>query len=74
MMATIPNCFQSHLGTVYKTYLLMLQVKLIESFTAVLESAGVMYPDEDEEGDFVVKLAKLVCLVKYRVIIAQKLA
>lgn len=36
------------------------QVKLIESFTTVLESAGVMFPDEDEEGDFLVKLAKLV--------------
>ena len=36
-------------------------MKLIESFSTVLESAGVMYPDEDEEGDFVVKLAKLVC-------------
>ena len=37
-------------------------MKLIESFSTVLESAGVMYPDEDEEGDFVVKLAKLVCV------------
>lgn len=38
----------------------MLQIKLIESFSTVLESAGVMFPDEDEEGDFVVKVAKLV--------------
>ena len=37
-------------------------MKLIELFSTVLESAGVMYPDEDEEGDFVVKLAKLVCV------------
>ncbi|KAF6021809.1 XPOT [Bugula neritina] len=36
------------------------KVKLIESFTSVLESAGVMYPSEDEEGDFVLKLSKLV--------------
>lgn len=36
------------------------KMKLIESFTAVLQSAGVMYPTEDEEGDFVAKLSKLV--------------
>lgn len=44
-------------------FALPFQVKLIESFTSVLESAGVMYADEDEEGDFVVKLSKLVCIV-----------
>lgn len=36
------------------------QLKLIESFTSVLEGAGVMCADGDDDGDFLVKLAKLV--------------
>ncbi|XP_013382049.1 exportin-T [Lingula anatina] len=36
------------------------KTKLIESFTNVLDSAGVIHPTEDEEGDFVAKLSKLV--------------
>ncbi|XP_067932118.1 exportin-T-like [Watersipora subatra] len=36
------------------------KINLIESFTSVLENAGVMHPDDEEEGDFVLKLAELV--------------
>ncbi|KAJ8301279.1 hypothetical protein KUTeg_020266 [Tegillarca granosa] len=36
------------------------KTKLIESFTEVLENAGVLNPKEDEEGDFLAKLSKLV--------------
>lgn len=36
----------------------------MESFTSVLESAGVMNA-EDEDGDFTVKLAKLVSDVPF---------
>ncbi|XP_052823578.1 exportin-T [Octopus bimaculoides] len=36
------------------------KTKLIESFATVLNSAGVMCPNEDEEGDYMAKLAKLV--------------
>lgn len=36
------------------------KTKLIESFASVLDSAGVMCPNEGEEGDYLAKLAKLV--------------
>ncbi|XP_064605610.1 exportin-T-like isoform X2 [Liolophura sinensis] len=36
------------------------KTKLVESFATVLDSAGVMNVSEDEEGDYMAKLAKLV--------------
>lgn len=37
------------------------KLRLVESFFSVLDSARVLSPPEDEEGDFLAKLSKLVC-------------
>ncbi|KAK7102918.1 exportin-T-like [Littorina saxatilis] len=39
----------------------MAKLRLVESFFTVLDGAGVLNPPEDEEGDYLAKLSKLVC-------------
>ncbi|XP_050413849.2 exportin-T isoform X2 [Patella vulgata] len=50
------------------------KTKLIESFVSLLESQGVFNPSEDEEGDYLSKLSKLVNGIGVSLILAwQKL-
>ncbi|XP_063443504.1 exportin-T-like isoform X1 [Mytilus trossulus] len=52
----------------------IVKTKLVESFTNVLEERGILSPVEDEEGDFLAKLSKLVNAIGVNLILAwQKL-
>ncbi|VDI44240.1 exportin-T-like isoform X3 [Mytilus galloprovincialis] len=52
----------------------IVKTKLVESFTNVLEERGILNPVEDEEGDFLAKLSKLVNAIGVNLILAwQKL-
>ncbi|XP_069101295.1 exportin-T-like isoform X2 [Argopecten irradians] len=51
------------------------KTKLVESFTSVLESQGILNPPEDEEGDFMAKLSKLINGIGVNLILSwQKLS
>lgn len=53
----------------------VVKTQLVESFFSVLVSAGILNPPEDEEGDFLAKLSKLICGVGIALIISwQKLS